>query len=176
MERRRFGSKATVSPVGQGTWKMERDDRTTAVAALRHGIDLGLTHLDTAELYGAGRVEEDYVADAIAGRRDEVFLVSKVRPDNATYEGTLKACERSLRRLKTDHLDSYLLHWPGPHPLDRTIAAFEKLVETGKIRSWGVSNFDVDELDEALRIAGPGRIACTTWAPAKSKRGSCHGV
>jgi diketogulonate reductase-like aldo/keto reductase len=138
---------------------MERDDRAGALAALRRGLDLGLTHVDTAELYGSGEVEK-LVADAIAGRRDEVFLVSKVVPEHATYEGTLRACETSLRRLRTDRLDCYLLHWRGSHPLAHTIRAFEELQQGGKIRSWGVSNFDVTDLDEALAIAGPGRIAC----------------
>jgi diketogulonate reductase-like aldo/keto reductase len=139
---------------------MEADDRSSAIATLKRGIELGLTHIDTAELYGNGRVEEEVVAEAIRGVRDRLFLVSKVRPDNASYEGTLRACERSLQRLGTDHLDCYLLHWPGPHPLDRTIAAFQKLKADGKIRSWGLSNFDVDELEEALAIAGEGEIAC----------------
>lgn len=160
MEKRVFGSTGVAVPVlGQGTWQMEGDDRASAVRALQVGLDLGLTHVDTAELYGYGEVEE-LVAEAIAGRRDEVFLVSKVMPNNATYEGTLRACERSLERLGTDWLDCYLLHWPGPHPLEDTLRAFERLRTDGKIRSWGVSNFDVDDLEEALAIAGPGRIAC----------------
>jgi diketogulonate reductase-like aldo/keto reductase len=136
---------------------MERDDRTQAIAALRRGLDLGLTHIDTAELYGSGDVEE-LVGDAIAGRRDQVYLVSKVVPDHATFQGTLRACDKSLRRLRTDRLDCYLLHWPGSHPLAETIRAFEQLAQDGKIRSWGLSNFDVADLDEALAIAGPGRI------------------
>jgi diketogulonate reductase-like aldo/keto reductase len=138
---------------------MESDDRKAAIEALRAGIDLGLKHIDTAELYGSGRVEE-LVAEAIAGRRSEIFLVSKVMPSHASHAGTIQACEASLRRLRTDHLDCYLLHWPGSHPLEKTIAAFEKLVEDGKIRAWGVSNFDAGELQEALDIAGPGKIAC----------------
>jgi diketogulonate reductase-like aldo/keto reductase len=148
-----------VPAIGQGTWQMEADDRSRAVAALRAGLDLGLTHVDTAELYGRGVVEQ-LVAEAIAGRRDEVFLVSKVMPTNASRRGTVEACERSLARLRTDRLDCYLLHWPGSHPLEDTIAAFEQLEREGKIRSWGVSNFDVEALEEAERIAGPGRIAC----------------
>ena len=148
-----------VPVVGQGTWQMEDDDRAACIAALRRGLDLGMTHVDTAELYGGGAVEE-LVGEALAGRRDEVFLVSKVLPRNASYEGTLAACARSLRRLRTDRLDGYLLHWRGDHPLERTIAAFEKLVTDGKIRAWGVSNFDGDELDEAVALAGPGRVAC----------------
>jgi diketogulonate reductase-like aldo/keto reductase len=158
--RRSWGSTGfEVTLLGQGTWQMEGNDRRACVDALRAGLDLGLTHVDTAELYGSGRVEE-IVAEAIAGRRDEVFLVSKVLPSNASRQGTIAACERSLKRLKTDRLDGYLLHWPGSHPLEDTIAALEQLQDSGKIRSWGVSNFDVDELEAALRIAGEGRIAC----------------
>jgi len=138
---------------------MERDDRVEAIAALRRGLDLGLTHIDTAELYGSGEVEE-LVGEAIAGRRDDVFLVSKVVPEHATYEGTLRACDKSLRRLRTDRLDCYLLHWPGSHALVDTIRAFEQLRRDGKVRSWGLSNFDVADLDAALEISGPGRIAC----------------
>jgi diketogulonate reductase-like aldo/keto reductase len=160
MEQRVFGSTGVAVPVlGQGTWQMEDDDRASALRSLQVGLELGLSHVDTAELYGYGEVEE-LVGEALVGRRDAVFLVSKVMPNNATYEGTLKACERSLKRLRTDRLDCYLLHWPGPHPLEETVRAFERLQEEGKIRSWGVSNFDVDELEEVLAIAGPGRLAC----------------
>jgi diketogulonate reductase-like aldo/keto reductase len=148
-----------VSRIGQGTWNIERAPRTEAIAALRRGLDLGLSHLDTAEMYGDGRAEE-ISGEAVAGRRDEVFLVSKVLPHNASKAGTRKACEQSLRRLKTDRLDCYLLHWRGSYPLAETFAAFEELRAEGKIMSWGVSNFDVGDLDEALRIAGSGRIAC----------------
>ncbi|WP_224242138.1 aldo/keto reductase [Hyalangium gracile] len=161
MEKHVFGITSVEVPViGQGTWQMENDDRAGAIRALQVGLELGMTHVDTAELYGRGRVEESIVAEVIAGRRDEVFLVSKVMPSHATYEGTLKACESSLRRLRTDRLDCYLLHWPGSHPLEDTIRAFEKLVKDGKVRSWGVSNFGVPELEEAVQLAGPGRIAC----------------
>src|SRR5262249_19201514 len=128
--------------------------------ALLRGLDLGASHVDTAEMYGSGAAEE-IVGEAIAGRRDEVFLVSKVLPHNASRDGTVAACERSLRRLRTDRLDCYLLHWPGEHPIAETATAFERLERDGKIRSWGVSNFDVPELEEALAAAGPGRIACT---------------
>ncbi|XXF79173.1 aldo/keto reductase [Myxococcaceae bacterium GXIMD 01537] len=160
MEKRLWGGTGVRVPlIGQGTWQMEQDDRDGALRSLRVGLDLGLTHIDTAELYGSGLVEE-LVGEAIAGRRDEVFLVSKVMPSNATYQGTLRACERSLARLGTDRLDCYLLHWPGSHPLEETVRAFEALVAAGKIRSWGVSNFDVEELEEALALAGPGRISC----------------
>jgi len=160
MESRPFGYPGHLVPViGQGTWMMERDDRASAVAALRRGIDLGMTHIDTAEMYGSGKVEE-IVGEAIRGVRDRVFLVSKVLPSNASYAGTLQACERSLKALKTDRLDCYLLHWPGSHPLEETIQAFEKLASDGKIRSYGVSNFDVEGMEQAVKIAGKGRIAC----------------
>jgi diketogulonate reductase-like aldo/keto reductase len=160
MQTRRFGwTGHQISVIGQGTWKMEGDSPVEALGALQAGLDAGMTHIDTAELYGGGRVES-LVGRAIAGRREKIFLVSKVMPNHASRSGTVKACEASLQRLGTDHLDCYLLHWPGPHPLEETIAAFEQLVEEGKIRSWGVSNFDVDDLEEALEISGPGRIAC----------------
>jgi diketogulonate reductase-like aldo/keto reductase len=160
VERRSFGPTGISVPVlGQGTWQLERTDRRLALDALRRGLDAGMTHVDTAEMYGEGRVEE-LVAEALAGRRDEVFLVSKVLPENASRAGSVRACEGSLRRLKTDHLDLYLLHWPGDHPLEETLGAFESLREAGKIRAWGLSNFDVDELERARAIAGPGRIAC----------------
>jgi diketogulonate reductase-like aldo/keto reductase len=153
-----FGSSGRqVSVIGQGTWYIDRGDRKSAVAALRRGIDLGMIHIDTAEMYGEA---EPVVAEAIAGRRDEIFLVSKVLPGNATRRGTIAACERSLMRLKTDRLDCYLLHWRGAYPLAETVAAFEELVSAGKIRQWGVSNFDADDLDEMLAVAGKGRIAC----------------
>lgn len=160
MDSRPFGAPDRLVPViGLGTWMMEQDDRAAAVAALRRGIDLGMTHIDTAEMYGSGKVEE-IVGEAIRGLRDRVFLVSKVLPSNASYAGTLRACERSLKLLKTDRLDCYLLHWPGSHPLRETIRAFETLAKDGKIRSYGVSNFDVEGMEEAVSLAGPGRIAC----------------
>jgi diketogulonate reductase-like aldo/keto reductase len=160
MERRRFGFTARdVAVIGQGTWHLEDGDRDQAIAALRRGLDLGMTHIDTAEMYGSGSVEE-LVGEAIAGCRNEVFLVSKVLPDNASRAGMLSACEKSLARLRTDRLDCYLLHWPGEHPLEDTIAAFEQLEREGKILSWGVSNFDVTDLEAAWSIAGDGRLAC----------------
>jgi diketogulonate reductase-like aldo/keto reductase len=146
-----------VSVIGQGTWYIDHGDRAAAVAALRRGLDLGMTHIDTAEMYGDA---EPVVADAIAGRRDEVFLVSKVLPSNASRRGTIAACERSLKRLNTDRLDGYLLHWRGQTPLADTVAAFEELKSAGKIRSWGVSNFDADDLGALLKVAGKGAIAC----------------
>jgi len=148
-----------VPPIGQGTWNIELSDRLEAVAALRRGLDLGLSHIDTAEMYGSGRSEE-IVGEVIAGRRDAVFLVSKVLPHNASRGGTIKACEASLRRLGTDRLDCLLLHWRGSHPLAETFAAFETLRKQGKILSWGVSNFDGEDLEEALAVASPGAIAC----------------
>jgi diketogulonate reductase-like aldo/keto reductase len=156
--KRRFGS-AQVPVIGQGTWNLENDDRAEAIRALRRGFDLGLTHVDTAEMYGSGRVEE-IVGEAIAGRRDELFVVSKVLPRNATRAGVVRACERSLAQLKTDRLDVYLLHWPSEHPLEETVAGFEELARAGKVRAWGVSNFDVDQLERVVAIAGPGRVAC----------------
>ncbi|MGP9812106.1 aldo/keto reductase [Rhodopseudomonas sp. NSM] len=155
---RRFGRGGPeIAPIGQGTWHIDRGDRTAAIAALRRGLDLGMTHIDTAEMYGDA---EPLVAEAIEGRRDEVFLVSKVLPSNASRRGTIAACERSLKRLKTDRLDCYLLHWRGQYRLAETVAAFEELAAAGKIRSWGVSNFDAGDLWELLKIAGPGKIAC----------------
>ncbi len=160
MEQRPFGpNKRDVPVIGQGTWLIERDDRAAAIAALRRGLDLGMTHIDTAEMYGSGEAEE-WVAEAIAGRRDQVFLVSKVLPQNAARSKAIAACEKSLRRLKIDRLDCYLLHWRERHPLEDTIAAFEQLERQGKIGSWGVSNFDLADLEETAKIAGAGRIAC----------------
>lgn len=148
-----------ASVVGQGTWQLDDADRRRAVATLRHGLDCGMNHVDTAEMYGSGAAEE-LVAEAIAGRRDEVFLVSKVLPSNASRKGTVQACERSLARLRTDRMDCFLLHWRGSHPLADTFAAFEELRAAGKILSWGLSNFDVEDLDEALGLVGPAQIAC----------------
>jgi diketogulonate reductase-like aldo/keto reductase len=147
-----------VPIIGQGTWRMERD-RRESVGALRRGLDLGLTHIDTAEMYGGGAVEQ-IVGEAILGRRDEVFLVSKVLPSNATYRGTVEACERSLRRLRTRWLDVYLLHSPSYHPFHETVKGFRRLMDEGKIRAFGVSNFDGELLDEAITLARPEGIAC----------------
>ncbi len=160
MEVRPFGPTDRPVPViGQGTWYNEDQDPARVVATLRRGLDLGMTHIDTAEMYGSGAAEE-WVGEAIAGRRDEVFLVSKVLPEHASRSGTVAACEGSLARLRTDRLDCYLLHWRGDYPLEETFAAFEQLRDRGKILSWGVSNFDEHDLEEALEIAGEGRIAC----------------
>jgi diketogulonate reductase-like aldo/keto reductase len=162
MQCRSFGwTGVSVPVIGQGTWMIEGDaaKERRAIETLRLGLDLGMTHIDTAEMYGSGRAEE-LVAEAIAGRRDDVFLASKVLPQNASYEGTIAACERSLRRLRTRWLDLYMLHWPGNHPIGETMRALEKLVESGKIRYFGLSNFDVEELQEAERSLTTGRITC----------------
>lgn len=160
MKSRSFGpGQSGVSVIGQGTWNLELSPRAEAIKTLQRGIDLGMTHIDTAEMYGSGRAEQ-LTGEAIAGKRDKVFVVSKVLPSNASRKGTLAACERSLKALKTDYLDCYLLHWRGSYPLAETFAAFDELKAAGKIRSWGVSNFDEDDLDEALAVAGKGKIAC----------------
>jgi diketogulonate reductase-like aldo/keto reductase len=150
-----------VPVIGQGTWKMgAADARSAEIAALRRGIDLGLTHIDTAEMYGNG-LAESVIGEAIGGLpRDGLFLVSKVLPQNATYRGTITACEASLERLRTGYLDIYLLHWRGRHPLGETLRALEDLVDSGKIRALGVSNFDVSDLDEARALLTRHPIAC----------------
>lgn len=174
MQTRPFGAAgADVSVIGQGTWQLDGRDDRSAIEALRRGLDLGMTHIDTAEMYGEA---EPLVAKAIEGRRDEVFLVSKVLPSNASRAGTIKACERSLQRLNTDRLDSYLLHWRGGYALEDTFEAFEELQRAGKIRSWGVSNFDVDDLDEALAIVGKGKIACNQVLYHLQERAIEHAV
>ena len=176
MQARELGkSGEPIAVIGQGTWALELADEDEARRALHAGLELGLTHVDTAEMYGAGRVEER-LGRILAGRRDEVFLASKVLPSNASRAGTLAACERSLRRLGTDHLDLYLLHWPGSHPLAETIAAFEELRRKGSIRHYGVSNFDERELAEAVRLAGPGRIACNQVLYHPGERAVEHAV
>ena len=169
-----FGKAGPMVPViGQGTWYIDQGDRKRAVAALRRGIELGMTHIDTAEMYGDAEL---VIAEAIDGRRDDVFLVSKVLPSNASRHGTIEACERSLKRLNTDRLDCYLLHWRGSVPLQETVAAFDELVSAGKIRSWGVSNFDVDDLDEMLDVAGEGKIACNQVLYHLQERAVEHAV
>ncbi len=174
MRQQKFGSNGPdVSVIGQGTWYLDRGDRSCAVAALRRGIDLGMTHIDTAEMYGDAEL---VIADAIEGQRDKLFLVSKVLPSNASRRGTVTACERSLKRLKTDRLDCYLLHWRGSYPFEETVAAFGDLIAAGKIRSWGVSNFDVDDLDELLDVAGEGAIACNQVLYHLQERAIEHAV
>jgi diketogulonate reductase-like aldo/keto reductase len=146
--------------LGLGTWRMgERArDRAKEVAALRLGLDLGMTLIDTAEMYGDGAAEE-VVGEAIEGRRDDVFLVSKVYPHNASRKGVIAACERSLARLATDRLDLYLLHWPGRVPLRETVAGFEALRDSGKVRAWGVSNFDRKGMEKLLSLPGGSHCA-----------------
>ncbi len=159
MDMHRFGANRRDVPViGQGTWNIENDP-DAALAALRKGISLGMTHIDTAEMYGSGAAEA-IVGKAIKGRRSEVFLVSKVLPQHASRNGTLAACEASLTRLGTDRLDCYLLHWRGAHALEDTVAAFEQLLSEGKILSWGVSNFDLPDLEEIRAIGGQGGPVC----------------
>jgi diketogulonate reductase-like aldo/keto reductase len=145
--------------VGQGTWMIENDPRQQAIAALQLGIDLGMTLIDTAEMYGNGRAEE-IVGEAIRERREQVFVVSKVLPSNASFDGTRRACEQSLRRLGTDTLDLYLLHWPGSHPISETMRGLESLVRDKLTRYIGVSNFDLEELRGAQRALKNERLAC----------------
>jgi diketogulonate reductase-like aldo/keto reductase len=172
---RAFGStRRRVADIGQGSWKLD-ESPDSGVEALRRGLDLGLTHIDTAEMYGSG-LSEKLVGKAIEGRRDEVFLVSKVLPSNASKRGALAACEKSLARLGTDRLDCYLLHWRGSSRLEDTIAAFEQLVQDGKILSWGVSNFDVADLDEVMAIAGAGHPACNQVLYHLGERAVEHAV
>jgi len=142
-----------VPVLGQGTWHMgeDADRRRPEIEALRLGLELGMNVIDTAELYGSG-ASEHVIGAAIEGRRDEAFLVSKILPHHATQRGTIATCESSLRRLKTDHLDLYLLHWRGNVPLSETVGAFEQLVRDGKIRHWGVSNFDVSDMEELFGL------------------------
>jgi diketogulonate reductase-like aldo/keto reductase len=175
VKQKKFGNDGPdVSVIGQGTWYLDRGDRKAAIAALRRGVETGMTHIDTAEMYGEA---EPVIADAIAGLpREKLFLVSKVLPSNASRRGTITACERSLKRLKTDHLDCYLLHWRGSYPFEETVAAFDELVAAGKIRSWGVSNFDSDDLDELLDVAGEGKIACNQVLYHLQERAIEHAV
>jgi diketogulonate reductase-like aldo/keto reductase len=150
-----------VAMLGQGTWKMgeDRGRRAHEIAALRLGVELGMILIDTAEMYGEGKTEE-LVGEAVAGLRDQVFLVSKVYPHNASREGVAQACERSLRRLGIEQLDLYLLHWRGSIPLRETVEGFEALRRAGKIRRWGVSNFDTDDMEELMGV--PGGSGCAT--------------
>lgn len=161
-----------VPAFGQGTWYMgdDRAMRTEEIAALRLGLDLGLTLIDTAEMYGDGRAEQ-LVAEAIAGRRDEVFLVSKVLPDHATRRGTAAACEKSLKRLKTDRIDLYLLHWRGSVPLPETMEALLALQSAGKIRHYGVSNLDFADMRELWAVAGGATVAANQLLYNLARRG-----
>jgi aldehyde reductase len=161
-----------VPALGMGTWQMagDRGRRAEEVATLRLGLDRGLTLIDTAEMYGEGAAEE-LIAEAIAGRRDEVFLVSKVYPHNASRQGTIAACERSLQRLQTDRLDLYLLHWPGSVPIAETVAGFAALQQAGKIRHYGVSNFDAAEMAELWSVPGGAATATNQVLYNLSRRG-----
>ena len=149
----------SVPALSLGTWHIGEDRRRhdEEVAALKLGLDLGMTLIDTAEMYASGGAET-VVRDAVAGRRDEVFIVSKVLPSNASRANTLRACEASLRRMNIDHIDLYLLHWRGGVPLAETVEAFEALKAGGKIGGWGVSNFDVDDMDELARLPAGARV------------------
>lgn len=155
-----MGRLGSVPVIGLGTWNSERDPAADFERAVHRALEVGARHIDTAEMYGDGKVEDRLGKALGGGRRDKVFLVSKVLPSNASYDGTIAACERSLRRLGTDRLDLYLLHWRGRYPLADTFRAFDQLERDGKIRGWGVSNFDPDDLAEAHAITGPGRIVC----------------
>lgn len=168
----RLPSGQTIPVLGLGTWRMGEDarQRQSEIAALRHGLDLGITLIDTAEMYGEGGAEE-VIASAIAGRRSEVFLVSKLYPHNATRQGTIAACERSLRRLKTDYLDLYLLHWRDSVPLAETLDAFQRLQQSGKIRDYGVSNFDVSDMIAAQKQTGGQAIATNQVLYNLTRRG-----
>lgn len=174
MEQRRFGlTQHEIPVVGQGTWYLDDGPGRVAIAALRAGLDLGMAHIDTAEMYGQAEL---LVAAAIQNRREEVFLVDKVLPQNASARGTILACERSLQRLGTDRLDCYLLHWRGEHPLEETFGAFEQLRNAGSILSWGVSNFDENDLDEAWRGGGRDRLACNQVLYHLKQRAIEHAV
>ena len=168
----RLASGATVPALGQGTWRMGQaaDQRSAEAASLRRGIELGMTLIDTAEMYGDGGAER-VVGDAIRGQRDRVFLVSKVLPSNASERGTIAACERSLSRMHVDWIDLYLLHWRGGAPLAATVAAFETLRAQGKIRHWGVSNFDLDDMRELASLAGGAQCAANQVYYSLSRRG-----
>jgi diketogulonate reductase-like aldo/keto reductase len=164
-----------VAAIGQGSWRIEAAQAAAATAALTRGLDLGLTHIDTAEMYGSG-ASERLIGAAIAGRRDQVYLVSKVLPSNASKRGTIKACEKSLANLNTDRLDCYLLHWRGSYALQETVGAFETLKREGKILAWGVSNFDVADLDELAALEGAGLPACNQVLYHLKERAIEHAV
>jgi diketogulonate reductase-like aldo/keto reductase len=168
----RLPSGETVPILGQGTWHFGEDvhRRAQEIAALGAGIDLGMTLIDTAEMYGDGGAEI-VVGEAIRGRRDEVFLVSKVLPENASERGTIAACERSLRRLQTDHVDLYLLHWRGSYRLEETLRGFESLVQQGKTRYWGVSNFDVEDMEELVALPSGRQVATNQILYNLTRRG-----
>src|SRR5213594_4297640 len=171
MLEREFGSAAVKVPViGQGTWNMKRD----GLEALRTGIELGMTHIDTAELYTGA---EEITAEAIRGIRSKIFLVSKVMPSNASYKNTLRACDGSLKRLKTDYLDVYLVHWwTGTHPIEDTMRGMEELVAAGKVRHIGVSNFDVAQLERTQKALTREKIVCNQVLYHLRSRGIENGL
>jgi diketogulonate reductase-like aldo/keto reductase len=188
MIRRKFGwTDVEVPIIGQGTWLIEganghlrhnnnNNNNRLAINTLQLGIELGMTHIDTAEMYGNGRAEQ-LIGEAIEGRREETFLASKVQPSNASYERMIKSCKQSLKRLKTDYLDLYLLHWPsGSHTISETMCAMEKLVSDGMVRYIGVSNFGVDELKEAEKALHNERIACNQVLHHLGYRGIEKGI
>ena len=158
--------------LGQGTWRMGESTRRRdeEVAALKLGLDLGMTLIDTAEMYGDGEAER-IVAEAVEGRRDEVFIVSKVLPQNASRAGTIAACERSLKRLNTDRLDLYLLHWRGRYRLKETLAGFQALMRDDLIKAWGVSNFDAGDMEELAALPGGGAVATNQVLYNLARRG-----
>ncbi len=172
MRKTKLPSGESIPVLGQGTWYMGDEPRRRAeeIATLRLGLDLGMSLIDTAEMYGDG-ASEKLVGEAIAGRREEIFLVSKVLPSNASRNGTIAACERSLKRLGTDRIDLYLLHWRGRTPFAETIAAFEALQDAGKIRHWGVSNMDVDDMSEIARASGGDAMATNQVLYNLTRRG-----
>src|SRR5262245_42827771 len=165
-------SGATVPILGLGTWRMgeRRSERAAELRALKLGLELGLRLIDTAEMYGEG-VAEEIVGEAVGGWRDSIYLVSKVYPHNASRKGTVAACERSLKRLRTDRLDLYLLHWRGSHPLAETVGGFEALKRAGKIRRWGVSNLDVDDMEELASLPGGKAVAANQVLYNLGRRG-----
>jgi diketogulonate reductase-like aldo/keto reductase len=168
----KLSSGEAVPVLGQGTWGLAEGahPRADEIAALRLGLELGMTLIDTAEMYADGGAEE-LVGEALVGRRENVFLVSKVLPNNATRRGTITACERSLRRLRTDRIDLYLLHWRGAPRLEDTLDAFGVLVRAGKIRHWGVSNFDVSDMNELMKLPGGSAVATNQVLYNLTRRG-----
>jgi diketogulonate reductase-like aldo/keto reductase len=162
----------TIVVLGQGTWGMgeDRRKRKAELAALRLGLDVGMTLIDTAEMYADGGAEE-VVGEAIQGRRAEVFLVSKVLPDHATRGGTIAACHASLKRLRSDHIDLYLLHWREDVPLPETLGAFQSLVQSGAIRYWGVSNLDTADMEEVIALEGGHTVATNQVLYNLARRG-----
>ena len=175
MRERNFGHDGPcVGIIGQGTWQLERS-RGEVARALHRGIERGLSHIDTAEIYGNGAVER-LLGEALRGLRERVFLVSKIDPANATRRSAGRVCEASLTRLQTDCLDAYLLHWLPAHSLEEAVEAMESLVRAGKIRRWGVSNFDEHKLEEVIALAGPGRIACNQVLYHLEQRAVEHAV